>query len=67
MLYPVRIFNQSGKLKKEVSTQSLSKRYWKKFFDPDQKNLQVKPKGLSKKQLDEYYGLEYDRNMYSDE
>lgn len=67
MLYPVRVFNQSGKLKKEVSTQSLSKRYWKKFFDPDQKNLQVKPKGLTKKKLDEYYGLGYDSSLYTDE
>ena len=67
MLYPVRIFNQSGKLKKEVSTQSLSNRYWKKFFDPDQKNLQVKPKGLSKKQLDDHFGLELNSNFYSED
>jgi len=49
MFYPVRIFNKRGKLKKEVTSESLSQSYWNKVFDPDRKNIQITVQGISKK------------------
>jgi hypothetical protein len=49
MFYPVRIFNKRGKLKKEVTSKSLSQSYWNKIFDPARKNIQITVQGLSKK------------------
>lgn len=68
MLYPVKVYSQSGKLKKEVSSHSLSKKYWEKFFDPERKNLQIKPKDLNRKLLDEMYGeMAYDDSFFSED
>ncbi|KMP10613.1 hypothetical protein UR09_05490 [Candidatus Nitromaritima sp. SCGC AAA799-A02] len=33
MFYEVRILDHKGKIKKVLSSKSLSKRYWKSFFD----------------------------------
>ncbi|CCQ91256.1 hypothetical protein NITGR_610014 [Nitrospina gracilis 3/211] len=68
MLYPVKVFGRNGKLKKEVSTQTLSKKYWESFFDPEKKNLQIKPKDVNRKLLNEMYGgLEYEDHFYSED
>ena len=49
MFYPVRIFNQKGKLVKEVTTKNLSQSYWDKFYEPLQKNLQINPDNRPRK------------------
>ncbi|CAI2718615.1 hypothetical protein [Nitrospina watsonii] len=68
MLYPVKVFGHNGKLKKEVSTQTLSKKYWESFFDPEKKNLQIKPKDANRKLLNEIYGtVEYPDHFYSED
>jgi len=66
MFYPVRIFNKSGKLKREVSYQSLSRNYWSKIFDPARKNIQISAQGLSKKDR-EKLGWELDDFLVSTE
>jgi hypothetical protein len=66
MFYPVRIFNKSGKLKREVSSHSLSRNYWSKVFDPARKNIQISVQGLSKKDRAEL-GWELDDVNFSED
>jgi hypothetical protein len=66
MFYPVRIFNKGGKLKKEVSPQVLSRNYWGKVFDPERKNIQITPKGISRKDR-EALGWELDDSNFSED
>lgn len=66
MFYPVKIFNKRGKLKKEVSSQVLSKDYWSKVFDPDRKNIQISVQGLTKKNRAEL-GWELDDMNFSED
>jgi hypothetical protein len=66
MFYPVRVFNKRGKLKREVTSQSLSQNYWSKVFDPARKNIQISVRGLSKKDR-EKLGWEFDDNNVSED
>jgi len=66
MFYPVRIFNKRGKLKKEITSKTLSRSYWDKVFDPDRKNIQISVQGLSKKDR-EQLGWELDDINYSED
>ena len=66
MFYPVRIFNKRGKLKKEITSKSLSQNYWSKVFDPDRKNIQITVPGLSKKDR-EKLGWELDDMKFSED
>jgi hypothetical protein len=66
MFYPVRVFSKSGKLKKEVSSQSLSRNYWSKIFDPARKNIQISVQGISKKDRVKL-GWELDDNNFSED
>jgi len=66
MFYPVRIFSKSGKFKKEVSSQSLSRNYWNKIFDPERKNIQITIQGISKRDR-EKLGWELDDNKFSED
>ena len=47
MFYPVKILTAKGKVKKVVTTKSLSQRYWGDFFDQNikKKNAGAKDKG----------------------
>ena len=38
MFYQVKVFNKQGKLKKIISSQSLSFRHWKDFFNMGAEN-----------------------------
>ncbi len=67
MFYPVRIFNKVGQLKKEVSSKTLSKKYWNKVFDPERKNIQINPGHFISKQEREALGWEPDEIMYSED
>lgn len=66
MFYPVRVFNKSGNLKREVSSQVLSRNYWGKVFDPARKNIQIRPQGISKKDR-EQLGWELDDTNFSED
>jgi hypothetical protein len=46
MFYPVKILTAKGKVKKVVTTKSLSQRYWGDFFD---QNIRNKDKALKQK------------------
>lgn len=66
MFYPVRVFNKRGKLKKEITSKTLSQSYWNKVFDPARKNIQISVKGLSKKDREEL-GWELDDMRFSED
>ncbi len=66
MFYPVRIFNKRGKLKKEITSKTLSQSYWSKVFDPDRKNIQITVPGLTKKDR-EKLGWELDDISFSED
>jgi hypothetical protein len=55
MFYPVKILNPKGKVKKILTSKSLSQRYWGDFFDPDikKKNRKLKEKGRKTQQKTE--------------
>ena len=66
MFYPVRVFNKRGRLKKEITSKTLSQSYWNKVFDPARKNIQISVKGLSKKDREEL-GWELDDMNFSED
>lgn len=66
MFYPVRVFNKRGRLKKEITSKTLSQTYWNKVFDPARKNIQISVKGLSKKDRQEL-GWELDDMNFSED
>jgi hypothetical protein len=66
MFYPVRVFNKRGKLKKEITSKTLSQSYWNKVFDPARKNIQISVQGLSKKDREEL-GWELDDMKFSED
>jgi hypothetical protein len=51
MFYPVKILNSKGKVKKVVTTKSLSQRYWGDFFDQGLKKKTIGAKGKGRKPL----------------
>lgn len=44
MFFPVRIFKRDGSLKREFSTEQLSRLYWKRFFDQETRGQPNHPK-----------------------
>jgi len=50
MFYPVRIFNQKGKLKKKIPSKTLSSKYWDNFYNSVRKNIQITSKKNRKKE-----------------
>ncbi len=67
MFYPVRILSPKGKVKKEISSQSLSKKYWKQFNESSRTNIQISKKGRARKSLDAVYEPEYDSTFFSED
>lgn len=67
MFYPVRILNPKGKLKKEVSSQTLSKKYWKDFNEAVRSNIQISKKGRTRAKTDVVYEPEYDASFFSED
>jgi len=67
MFYPVRIYNSKGKIIKELSTKQLNKIYWKKFFEPLPKNLEIKPGNRSRRKKEDYLPEDYDNYFFSEE
>ena len=65
MFYPVRVFNQKGKLKKKIPSKTLSAKYWDNFYNSVHKNIQITSKKGRKKQSLGANG--YDRNFFSEE
>ena len=67
MFFPVRIFKANGKVKKEISSELLSKRYWKEFDEAVRTNIQINPKGRVKRTADQFYEPQYDQSFYSED
>ena len=67
MFYPVRIYNSKGKIIKELSTEQLSKIYWKKFFVPLPKNLEINPGNGSRRPKKVFLPEDYDDYLFSEE
>ncbi|TDJ51529.1 MAG: hypothetical protein E2O44_02025 [Nitrospina sp.] len=65
MFYPVRVFNQKGKLKKKIPAKTLSEKYWDNFYNSVQKNIQITSKKGRKKQS--FWKTGYDSNFFSEE
>ena len=60
MFYQVKVMDSEGKLKKVISSQELSKRYWNTFFDEMSgdnaaKTASVKQARKKKKELEFYF------------
>jgi len=66
MFYPVRIYNSKGKLVKEISTKSLSKAYWDRFYEPMQKNLQIHPENGRRKSRKDFLEMALDEEFFSE-
>lgn len=66
MFYPVRIFKPNGKMKKEISSEKLSERYWQEFNDAVRTNIQISPKGRRPKP-EEVYEPMYDATYFSED
>ena len=66
MFYPVRIFKANGKMKKEISSEKLSERYWKEFNEAVRTNIQINPKGRRPK-TEEVYEPMYDSTYFSED
>ena len=62
MFYPVRVFNQKGKLKNKIPTKTLSEKYWDSFYNSIQKNIQIS----SKKGRKNINGKGYDSSFFSE-
>ena len=67
MFYPVRIYNQKGKLVKEITTEKLSKKYWNKFYEPLQKNLQINPDNRPRKTRKDFLEMALDEEFFSED
>ncbi len=67
MFYPVRVYSPKGKLVKEITTKSLSKRYWDKFYEPLQKNLQINPQNGRRKTRKDFLEMALDEEFFSED
>jgi len=67
MFFPVRILKPNGKLKKEISSQALSKRYWKDFNEAVHSNIQISKKGRPRAKSDVVYEPGYDASYFSED
>jgi hypothetical protein len=67
MFYPVRIYNRKGKLVKEIPTENLSKKYWNKFYEPLQKNLQINPDNRPRKTRKDFLEMALDEEFFSED
>ena len=68
MFYPVRIFNQIGKLEKEIPTETLSRRYWKEFNEAVRTNIQItSKKGRPRRKDPTYQESDYDESFFSED
>jgi hypothetical protein len=66
MFYPVRIFSNKGKLKKEISSDSLSKRYWKDFNESVRTNIQINAAKVKQLKKADYIP-QYDESYFSED
>ena len=67
MFYPVRILNPKGKLKKEIPSDLLSKKYWSDFNEAVRTNIQISKKGRTRLKTDAVYEPEYDASFFSED
>ncbi len=60
MFHEVKLLDSKGKLKKTISSNELSKRYWSEFHEENQNRVIVgKGKQFRKKSEEEYDDFEY--------
>ncbi|HJL73349.1 MAG TPA: hypothetical protein QGI40_05755 [Nitrospinaceae bacterium] len=67
MFYEVRVLDRKGKVKKVLSSKSLSNRYWNSFFEgPGAAEALKKPKGKQESEANDKSKVGY-KNLYFSE